>query len=110
MALSDWLSDAVDVYRRTPEADTWTRLASEVAALITPVSAQGARREAMLLEPDVTHVGHMALNMTVAAGQRLKRVSDGAEFVVRAVRAYDQPFLVEQHTALSLTQEATAIA
>ena len=94
MSFGGLLKDSVRVYSRTAETETWVRVAGIPTVLpckITPLSASGARRESRLLEPDVTHVCRLRLEVHIAAGQRLQRQSDGQEFVVRNLRTQTHP-------------------
>ncbi len=87
MSLLSRMTEIVDVYARSPETDEWLSLAVGVACSITEGPLGGGRREQQLLDPEVTHTARTVTPAeTFAAGQRLRRPSDGAEWVVRAAR------------------------
>jgi len=109
MGLTARMTDMVDVYERTRGGDTWTAVGATIPALITALNASGQRRESAQLEPDVTHMARLPLSADgqVRAGNRLRRTSDGAEWVVRFVRAHGTA--ATKHVAVGLAQvEPTA--
>jgi hypothetical protein len=86
------LTDTVLVYTRTAETENWVlQQTQSIRCRITPLSASGARRESRLPDPDITHTCRMLPNTLIAAGQRLQRQSDEAEFIVKATRTQDKP-------------------
>ena len=104
MSFDSLLKDRVRVFSRTAETETWSPVMhiGELPCKITPLSASGARRESRLLEPEVTHTCRLRPNEYIAAGQRLQRQSDDAEFVVRNLREQTHP--VPGQLILGLTE------
>ena len=102
------MTDHVWVYARTAETDTWTRFIGTLFPIaITELSAGGTRREVALMETGASHTARTIRDTRIIAGHMLKRVSDDAEFVIRAVRHLTRP--VPGQTTLTLTQEEAAI-
>ena len=91
MSFTALLTDTVHFVTRTVETDTWAEGTTDIRCRITPLSADGARRQAGDLEPGVTHIGRAAKSAGITGGQRIKRQSDDQEFEVRAVRLQDKP-------------------
>ena len=110
MSFEGLLKDAVRVFARAAETETWTHVSGMPNVLpckITPLSASGARRESRLLEPEVTHTCRLRPNTHLAAGQRLQRMSDKQEFVVRNLRTQTHP--VPGQLILGLAEVENAI-
>lgn len=107
MSFIGLLTAEVRVYTRDAEADTWTALPYPIRCRITALSASGARRESVLLEPDVTHTCRTTKTSLIVGGQRLKRTSDDQEFEVKSVRIQDKP--VPGQTIIGLAEVANAI-
>jgi hypothetical protein len=109
MGLSDRMTDTVTVYARTRAADTWTRACGPLPALVTRLNASGQRRESRLPDPDVTHMARLPIDYDglISAGNRVRRASDAAEWVVKFVRPHYT--LAGSHVALGLAEvEATS--
>lgn len=102
MGLTARMTDTVTVYARARGADTWAQVDYPLPALITALNASGQRRESTQLDPEVTHMGRLPLSADghVSAGNRLRRSSDGAEWVVRFVRAHGTA--ATKHVAVGL--------
>lgn len=91
MSLGSRMTQKIEVWARTEESDAWTMLVSDLRAMITQLSASGARRESFLLEPDVTHVCRCELSGELIAGRRVRDAESGAEYIIRVVRNHDRP-------------------
>lgn len=107
MSYGGLLLGGVRTMTRQEETDTWALSGQVYACRITALSANGARRESVLPEPDVTHVGRVRYGVGIAAGQRIKDVHTGNEYEVRAVREHEYPR--PGQCILSLAQVANAI-
>ena len=101
------MRDRVEVWARDQEADTWVRTAARLYANIRRLTAQGARHESELLEPDITHKAHVTRHDSLEPGRRLRRVSDGAEFIIRVVREWERPSRL--YTVVLLTEAKAAV-
>jgi len=78
------LTDTVTILRRTAGTETWEPVAVEQPARITQLTPEQSSRETPDLELTVTHRGRMLADADVQKGDRLKRETDGQEFVVFA--------------------------
>ena len=107
MSLGSRMKTEVDVYARTAESDTWTLQATALQADIRRLTASGARRESVLLEPDITHKARVTKHSALIAGRRLREVPDGPEYVIRVVRAPGRPTYQYQVCLLAEAEEAT---
>jgi len=88
MALGGRMRDSVDVYRRTSETDDWVNQSQGLSIGTRPVPTTGKRSEIAMIDPTITHIGRMpAATVDVLKDlDRVKRIRDGQEFVVRQVR------------------------
>ena len=86
------MTERVQVYERTVETDTWTPLVGgRFPASVSLLNPSAARRESVLLEPEVTHTVRVPFTSVLKAGQRLLVLSDRAEYVIRYVRPRMKP-------------------
>lgn len=90
MSLHGRMRDDFAIYERTAEADTLTRVAT-VRGYTTQLSADGARRQSVNLDPDVTHSGRFAKDDEIIAGRRVRRLSDDHEWTIKTVREQGPP-------------------
>ena len=84
------MRDTYAIYARTAEADTFTRVAT-VRGSVTVLSAEGARRQSLQLDPEVTHSGRFQKDSAIIAGRRVRRLSDDHEWTIKAVREQGPP-------------------
>ncbi len=90
MSLHGRMRDRFAIYERTAEADTFTRVAT-VRGYITTLSADGARRQSLQLDPEVTHSGRFQKDSAILAGRRVRRLSDDHEWTIKTVREQGPP-------------------
>ena len=90
MSLHGRMRDSFAIYARTAEADTFSRVAT-VRGYTTTLSADGARRQSLQLDPEVTHSGRFARDDEIIAGRRVRRLSDDHEWTIKAVREQGPP-------------------
>ena len=102
------MREKVEVWARDQEADTWVRVAGRLYASLRRLTAQGARHESELLEPDITHKAHVTRHDSLEPGRRLRRVSDGAEFIIRVIREWDRPSRL--YAVVLLTEAKATVA
>ncbi len=84
------MRDTYAIYARTAEADTFTRVAT-VRGSVTVLSAEGARRQSLQLDPEVTHSGRFQKDSAIIAGRRVRRLSDDHEWTIKTVREQGPP-------------------
>ena len=90
MSLQGRMREAFHVYARTAETDTPVRKAT-VNGRIEYLSANGARRESLDAEPDLTHSGRFPEHKDLQVGRRLRKVSDNTEYIIRVSREQGPP-------------------
>lgn len=90
MSLHGRMRDTFAIYARTAESDTLVRKAT-VRGYTTQLTADGARRASVQLDPEVTHSARMQRSDEIIAGRRVRRLSDDAEWTVKAVREQGPP-------------------
>ena len=92
MGLYDAMRTRATVWARTAETETWRDVTIGPLLIdLRELTAEGARRESRLDVPDVTHTARCRVATEIQVGRRLKRASDGAEFVVKNTRTHDRP-------------------
>ena len=84
------MRDTYAIYARAAEADTFTRVAT-VRGYTTQLSADGARRQSVNLDPEVTHSARLQKDDAILAGRRVRRLSDDHEWTIKAVREQGPP-------------------
>lgn len=109
MSFDSMLDQVVRVYERTAETDEWRQVGRSTTRVhIVPLSARGDATEDVLLKPGVTHSARARIDPRIVPGRRVKRASDGAEFLIRTVRQHSRP--VPGHMAVNLAAVESAIA
>ena len=92
MSFDSLLIDRATIHERTAESDVWTQVGRQpVRIRMAQTSPSGARAESPLLETGATHRARCRVDERVIAGRRLKRIGDGAEFLVLTVRLHPRP-------------------
>lgn len=115
MSLGSRMREECELWGRGAGDDAWTLLRAGLllSVVVAPLAGgrqelaprAGARRSQALLDPEVTHTARtLEPASTFARGQRLRRVSDGSEWVVRAVRFSAQVGVGHTQLALMLSE------
>jgi len=100
---------ACSIYARTGSTDDWTAQIVGIRARIAPLDARGATSVEQRWGFRATHVARVpaAWKADLVSGRRLRRISDGEEWVIGPVRD-NSGLLLEPHVRAYL-QEVEAV-